>query len=73
MQKVLDVTSHLSDRMDAVRRLRQEIHRFTEEQANALKSATYLGMTPDEAKACEERRSRIIKLIHELEVLDKAL
>lgn len=73
MQKVIEVTTRPSDRMDAVRRLRQEIHRFSEEQANALKSVTYLGMTPHEAKEYEERRSRIINLIHELELLDKAL
>jgi hypothetical protein len=35
-------------------------------QHEALKRATYLGMTPDEAKVIEERRKNITALVDQL-------
>jgi len=38
---------------------------LTEEQSKALKSATYLGMTPDQAKQYDARRKEITQLMQE--------
>jgi hypothetical protein len=62
----------LPDTVAAVHRVKQQIDMLPQEQAKALKSATSIGMTPDEAKEYDERRTRITKLIHELELLEKA-
>ena len=43
--------------------LRQQIDTLTQEQADALKRATYLGMTPDEAKVYDARRVKITELM----------
>lgn len=56
----------------AVHRIKQEIDRLTEQQAHALKQATFVGMTPDEAKEYDERRTLITKFIRELELLERA-
>ena len=58
--------------MAAVHRIKQEIDRLTEQQAHALKQATFVGMTPDEAKEYDERRTLITKFIRELELLERA-
>jgi len=50
---------------------RLEIDRFTQEQAEALKTATNVGMTPDKAKEYDQRRGRIIELIQEREALER--
>jgi hypothetical protein len=52
--------------------LKQQIDTLTEQQIDALQQATYLGMTPDEAKDYDERRRQITGLIRELEELQKA-
>jgi hypothetical protein len=46
--------------------LKQEIDALFEMQHEALKRATYLGMTPDEAKTIEERRKKITALVDQL-------
>ena len=56
----------------SVERLKEKIDTLTEEQAQALQTATYLGMTPDEATEYDHRRSRILTLIEELERLETA-
>ena len=61
-----------SDTVSAVHELKQEIDRLTEEQAEALKSATYLGMTAEEAQEYDERRKNITRLIQQLAMLEKA-
>jgi hypothetical protein len=65
---LLPVRTIFSDTIAAVRRIKLEINRLTEEQAEALKTATYVGMIPDEAKEYDKRRSRITELIQELEL-----
>jgi hypothetical protein len=54
-------TSKPSDTLGAVQRLKEEIDNLTEQQSEALKMATYVGMTPDEATECDERRARIFE------------
>lgn len=58
--------------VDAIHRLKQEIDRLSQEQSDALKSATYVGMTPDEAKEYDARRQKITQLVQELSLLQKA-
>jgi hypothetical protein len=57
---------------ETVHKLKQDIDRLTELQAAALKSATYLGMTPDEAKEYDQRREEILKLVERLTMLEKS-
>ena len=47
-------------------RLRKQIDELTHEQINALKQATYVGMTPDDAKAYDARRIKITSLTQQL-------
>ena len=61
-----------SNTVSAVHRIKEEIDRLTEEQVKALKAATYVGMTPNEAKDYDARREKINKLIRELERYEKA-
>jgi hypothetical protein len=56
-----------------VHQIKQEIDRLAEEQSAALKSAIYLGMSTEHAKAYEQRRNRITKLMEKLRVLVRAL
>ena len=46
--------------------VKREIDELTLKQQEALKRATYLGMTADEAQQLEARRVRITALIEEL-------
>jgi hypothetical protein len=59
------------DNLDVVSRLRDEIKRLTHQQSESLK-ATSLGMTLDEAREYDERRSRITELVRELAELTSA-
>ena len=61
-----------SNTVEAVHRVKQEIDKLTEEQVEALKQATFVGMTPDEAKEYDERRKRITVLVQQLATLEKA-
>ena len=61
-----------SNTVTAVHRIKEEIDKLIEAQTDAIKRATYLGMTPDEATEYNERRGRITQLIQELESLTKA-
>jgi hypothetical protein len=54
------------DSVDAVLCLRQEIEKLTQEQSEALKTATFVGMTAEEAKIYDARRRRITDLVEEL-------
>jgi len=54
-----------SDAVSALQHLKQKIQLLTEEQSKALKSATYLGITPDQAKQYDERRKEITELMQE--------
>ena len=59
--------------LDSLRRsvaeLKQEIDALSELQEAALKRATYVGMTPDEAKVLGERRKKITSLVNQLAML----
>jgi hypothetical protein len=55
--------------VEAVQRLRQEIEKLTQEQNEALKTATFVGMTAAEAKIYDARRQRITELVEQLRVL----
>jgi hypothetical protein len=46
--------------------LKQEFEKLSEEQLLALRSATYLGMTPQEAKTYDVRRRKITELVKRL-------
>ena len=59
-----------SNSVDALQRIRQEIERLTDEQSEALKTATYGGMTAAEAQTYDARRRRITELIERLRVLE---
>lgn len=61
-----------SDTLIAIHRLKEEIDRLTAQQDHALNDATYLGMTTDEAKEYEERRYLILRLVTELEMLERS-
>ena len=60
------------DPRDAVHRLKEEIYRLTEEQIEAMKIATFAGLTPDEAKEYEDRRGKILELVEQLRLLEEA-
>jgi hypothetical protein len=55
---------------EAIHRLKQEIGRLTEEQSKALKQAIYVGMTSDEAREYDKRRTRITQLAGQLGKLE---
>ena len=57
---------------EAIAKLRERIQRLTDEQTQALKHATYVGMTAEEAKAYDARRATITRLLQELADLKKA-
>jgi len=61
-----------SDHESQVHRLKKEIDSLTKKQSEAIQSATYLGMTADEAKEYDSRRDRILKLVEQVRQLEKA-
>lgn len=58
---------------EAIHRLKEEIDKLTEQQSEALKTATYLGMTTDEAKEYEQRRERILEYVQDLKMLEESM
>ena len=48
---------------------RQEIDDLRKHQSEAIRSATFIGMTTDEAKDYERRQVRIARLLRELMIL----
>ena len=61
-----------SPTVEAIHRLKEEIDRLTEQQSEALRTATYLGMTTDEAKEYEERKQRILEYVQDLKMLEES-
>jgi hypothetical protein len=61
-----------TDTLSAIHRIKQEIDAMTAQQIDALKLATYLGMTPEEAQEYDERRKQITALVKELSLLEEA-
>ena len=62
-----------SQSAEAIHRLKEEIDKLTEQQIQALRSATCLGMTTDEAKEYEERRDMILEYVKDLKMLEQSL
>jgi hypothetical protein len=54
-----------------VSQVKEELDHLIQKQVDALRSATYLEMTPDEAREYDERRVEITKLIQEPVILQK--
>ena len=61
-----------SSTTDAIHKLKLEIDHLTQLQTDAIKSATFVGMTPDEAKEYDARRENIFKLVQQLQTLEKS-
>ena len=62
-----------SETAEVIHHLKEEIDKLTEQQSEALKTATYLGMTTDEAKEYEQRRERILDYVKDLKMLEESL
>jgi hypothetical protein len=60
------------DNVPTIDRMKAEIDHLTGEQADALRTATYLGMTPEDTKEYDDRSSRITSLLQEVERLEAA-
>ncbi len=61
-----------SETLQTIHRLKEEIDNLSAQQDEALKTATFLGMTTDEAKEYEQRRNLILQLVTDLEMLEKS-
>jgi hypothetical protein len=59
------------DTEGAVNRIKTEIENLVIVQIEALKTATFLGMTPGEAKEYDARRAEIVKLVELLAALEE--
>jgi len=55
--------------VEAIHRIKQEIDRLSEQQSEALKTATYVGMTAEKAREYDARRQQITNLLEELRLL----
>ena len=53
--------------------LKLEIDKLTTQQTEALQRAIFVGMTSDEAKEYDERRTRISQYIQDLKILEESL
>lgn len=51
---------------ERVQRIKEQIRRLNDKQHEAFKRAIYIPMTPDEVKACDQRRTEIGRLTEEL-------
>jgi|GEM_PF-3445161 hypothetical protein len=58
--------------VDAIQRIKQKIDKLSQEQSEALKTATYVGMTAEAARQYDARRQQITKLVEELTLLKNA-
>jgi len=65
-------TGEPSEHVKAVRRLKAEIDRLTKRQADVLRIATRIGMTPTEAKQYESWQTELVKLVDELRRLGES-
>ncbi|HUK47037.1 MAG TPA: hypothetical protein VLW06_05575 [Terriglobales bacterium] len=60
-----------SDSALFVRRIKEEIDRLTCEQDEAIKTATFLGMTAQQERQFHVRRGRITRLIEQLAIFEE--
>lgn len=51
--------------------LKLKIEKLRQEHAEALKRATFVGMTEDEARICDQRRHQITQMAQELSRLQR--
>ena len=58
------------DHVKAVKRVHAKIQRLTEEQDYAIKTATFVGMTPAEAKVYDTLRTTVLELTEQLRQLE---
>lgn len=63
--------SDRSDRLTTLHRLRQKIDQLTEQQTEALRTAVYVGMSPSELKAYDDRHAEILQLLQQLAEIEK--
>lgn len=56
---------------EVMSRLRQEIDDLIDEQSEALKRATFIGMIADDARRYDARRQTIVRLIQQLAEIQK--
>jgi len=61
-----------SETVEAIHRLKQDIDSLGEQQAEALQTAMFMGMTPSEVIEYDERGDKITELIRQLTLLQKA-
>ena len=64
------MTSDHSEAASAVQSLRKELERLKQEQDETLSKAVYLGLSPVEATALDQRRRRIYEIYESLVVLE---
>ena len=50
----------MADILELAKRMKSEIETLTDEQAETVRAATYLGMTPHQGKEYDHRRGRIL-------------
>jgi len=62
-----------SETAEGIHRLKEEIAKLTEQQTEALGTATCLRMATDEAKEYEQRRERILGHVKDLKILEESL
>ncbi len=55
-----------TDRESMIHQISQEIRELHARQAEAYETAIYLGMSPETAKSCEERRRKMLELTERL-------
>jgi len=55
----------------AIYKLKQDIHSLSEQQAEALQTATFVGMTSDEVIEYDKRGEKITEMIRQLTLLQK--
>jgi hypothetical protein len=63
------MAQHHAQPVDLVHRIKQEIEQLSDQQTEALKTATYVGMSDGEAKEYEHRGDRMNDLIKQLRLL----
>lgn len=56
----------------AIHSLKEEIDKLTLQQSEALNTAIYVGMTPDEAQEYDDRRRRILAYVQDLKMLEES-
>jgi hypothetical protein len=56
----------------AIHSLQHQIYCLTEEQTDAMETATFIGLTAEETRLYDARRARIMELVRQLRVLESA-